>query len=492
MGEIVDLSIARDRRAPSTARIARPTTRDQLDLTAKFTDFTPSKLGAIIRETERGVIQNWADLCDRMAVDGTVKAAYESRLAAVSASRWIVEPGDSTGDRERDRYSEDARAFVERVYRDIDRFEPPSSYRQRGDFNQATSDLLDGIGKGLSVCEIDWRYLVGSWVPARLEWIHTRRFRFSKTWEPLLVDTGDQLHTSGIPLEPGKFIVHMPRPIAGYPTMTGAMRTVVWPYLFKKWGQQYWLSGAERFAWPFMWAKVPRGAPKEVRADALEGIEKLSADHAAVLEDPAAVELLESSVKDGGTWKEFHAAMNGEISKGIQGMADAAEATKIGAYGAVEARAGIAVDPRIAIDEAGIAETQRRDLTFWLLWFNRHLFGGAMPPVPHVRRVVAGTKREIRPEAYRAVSRNEVREKLDLHPLDGPEGDEPMDGAGLSDAEAATLNTILAAVEAGSRSSKTAALQIAISIPSISATRARELADAAAEARAGKPETEEI
>lgn len=374
MAAVLSLATAR----PDTSRIAKPSRRDQQDLSGRFAQFTPASLGAILRQTERGEIRDWADLCDRMAIDAEVKASIESRLAAISGSRWTIEAA-LTGDPARDRYSDDAAAFADRVLRNIP------------DFEQCVQDLLVGIGNGLGVAEIDWRYEGGTWLPFP-SWVHTRRFRFSPEWEPRIVDTGDALHVQGLELEPGKWIVHSPRPIAGYPTMTGAMRTVCWPYLFKRWCQQFWLQGAERFAWPFMFATVPRDAGPEVRAKALDGLEKLSADHAAVTEDGNAFTLLESTVKDAGTWQQFHTAMNAEIAKGILGMSDATAPGKIGAYGAVESRKGISVDPRQALDERSIAGTIRRDLTHWVLYYNRHLFGGVMPPVPHIRWEIASKR----------------------------------------------------------------------------------------------------
>jgi hypothetical protein len=453
MAAIGDLATPRRARpAPVPGRLAKPSTRDQQDLARKFAEVNPARIGAIIGETERGVITEWADLCDRMVFDPTVKAAYETRLSAVSATRWVIEPGDATGDPARDRYREDARAFVERVIATIGLVDPPTDYREIGDFRQGISNLLDGIGKGLGATEIEWRYVSGDWVPARLHWVHARRFCFSTSWEPLLVDAGDTYNSSGVTLEPGKFLVHMPRPVAGYPTKTGAMRSVVWAWLFKKWGQQFWLSGAERFAWPFMWALVDRNTPKEMRAEHLARLEKLAADHAAVLDAGTEVKLLESTVKDGGTWKEFNAAMSGEISKGIQGMADASEASKVGAYGAVEARKGISIDPRIAVDEAELASTVQRQLIWWICWFNRHRFGGLMPPVPFARWAIAGAPNQI------------------------------------PDQQRTTVLEIVGAVERGERTPEAAVLMITILVPSIDRSQAEAIVSAAARKAAPGPE----
>lgn len=477
MADVIDLDRARaSRGVPVTRQVVRASRRDQYDLTAKFTELDPARLGRILRDADRGVIRDFVDLCDRMQSDPTVKAAYESRLSAVSASQWIVEPGDLTGDPNRDQHAAAAAAFIERVYRDIGGVSGATDYTEVGGFEQAVSDLMDGVGKSLAVREIDWQFISGTWVPAKLRFVHARRFRYSEAWEPLLVDAGDEQHASGIPLEPGKFIVHMPRPVAGYPTHVCAMRSICWPYLIKKWVVQFWLSGAERFAWPLIWAAVKPETPDEMRQKLLEMIQKLSTDHAAVLDAGSDVKMVESTSKDGGVWRELHGAMNGEISKGVQGMADAAEATKIGAYGAVKARKGISVDPRIARDERDIAGTIRAHLTYWTIYFNRHLFGGVMPPVPHVRWVIPGTKVEIKPDAHRAVRVDEVREANDLPPLGGDAGNAMMSGDGLSDAQVTAIAGIVATVEAGTRTPQTAAMLIRLAAPSIDEARALALA----------------
>lgn len=385
--------------------------RDQRASQAALAQLTPGSLGAILRETELGIIIRWADLCDRMvAVDAHVRANMEGRIAAVSASRWIVEKGE-TGDAARDAHAADCAQFVERALRSCH------------DFEQCVHDLLDGIGKGAAVSEIGWAVDGDTIVPAHLWWIHLRRFRWSRYWDLRLVDDGDMLHAQGIPLEPQKFIVHSPRPTAGYPTMTGVLRSVVWPYLFKRWAQQFWVAGAERFAWPLIWAKVPRDAGDAIRQKAQDGIDTLSADHAAVVEDPVAFQLLESNMKDGGTWKGLTDMTNAEISKGCRGITDATEPGKVGAYGAVEARIGVSVDPRISLDERGIATTIRRDLITPLVEFNRHRWGGIVPAIPTVRWMISSKAVEIPSHFARAARTNEVRASINLPPLSGPEGE---------------------------------------------------------------------
>ena len=399
-------------KAPPLVKVARPTARDRRPLSASLAQLTPEQLSAILRSAELGVMDRWADLCDRMVeTDAEIRADYETRCAAVSGARWQVEAG-RCGDAVRDAKAADGAAFLERVIENC------------SDFDQASQDLLDGIGKGYSAAQLDWAWDGGAFVVKGFDWVHQRRFKYGPDFSLRLVDDGRSVSAMGEELNPDLWIVHAPRSVAGYPTRTGVMRACAWPYLFKRWCQQFWVQGAESFAWPFLWAKVPRGADAAVRAKALEGLEELSADHRAVMEEGGAFELLETTIKDGGTWKDLSASLNAEIAKAILGMTDLSGPGKVGAYGAVKARHGATVIARIALDEKQLAGTMRDQFAERIMRFNAHLFGGVVPPTPTIRRIVTSTRAEI-PAAQLAGARvNEVRASMDQEPVAGPVGDQ--------------------------------------------------------------------
>jgi phage gp29-like protein len=387
-------------------------------VTARLAAMKPEHLAAILASAERGEIQQWADLCDRMVqIDGHVRANYETRLATVAGARWEMLEG-RTGDPARDAWALPARDFCENVLRSTPAFEP------------AVMDLLDGIGVGLGVVEVDWAWQSNAWVPIDLRWVHQRRFRWGEQWELRLLETGygGSCGGRGKPVSewPRKFIVHTPRARSGTPGVSGCLRPVAWDFLFKRWAKQFWVQGAERFAWPFMYGEVPRNAPLEVREKMKKALEEISADHSAVLEAGDAIKILESAIKDGGTWKDLVEALNGDISKSILGSVDQTEPTKVGAWKAVESRKGTTVDSRTAIDERQLSSTLESTLVTWLCEFNTHRFGGVLPAIPKPRWVVAEKRREI-PEHLaeaRVVTRNELRASIGLDPMPGPIGEE--------------------------------------------------------------------
>jgi len=352
-----------------------------------------------------------ADLYDRMLeTDGEIRADYETRISAVSGARQQFEPGRS-GDPERDRYAADACAFVEAVTNAIP------------DWDQAVQDLLDGIGKSFSASQMEWEWDAAgdAFVVRRLEWIHQRRFLYGLEFDLRLMDNGEEINSLGWELDPDLWIVHQPRSVAGYPTRGGCLRACAWPYVFKRWGIQFWVNGAERFAWPFMSAEVPRGADDAVRSKALQALEQLAADNHAVLETGSAFKIIESTIKDGGTWKELVAALNGEISKTILGMTDLSGPGKVGAYGAVEARRGATVNARIALDERAISGTLTNQYAERLIRFNAHRWP-VLPPTPSIRRIVSTSRNVIPTDLLPGARVNEVRASMDLEPLAEPLG----------------------------------------------------------------------
>jgi phage gp29-like protein len=430
---------------PRASNDAGPTRQDLTGNLSKLAQLTPSKLAEILRKAETGDIAELMDLCDRIiTTDGDIGGLYETRISAIAGTDWIVEPGES-GDPARDAYAEKAARFVQAKLEAMRGAAPDGSQDiMRVGFSHAVTRLLDALGKSFAALEIPWEYdeTDGTIWPRSLVWVHQRRFRWHTDWKLRLIDNGETRTYPGEELTPGGWLIHCPPQAGLYPWLSGALRAVAWCYLFKRWCRQFWVTGAESFAWPFLWAKVPRGAKAEVRAEALRGLEKLSADHRAVVEDGTAFEILESAIKDAGTWKQLEDNLNREAAKRILGSSDANEPGKVGAYGAVESRRGTTIEPRLAVDEKNLDEDIERQLFEPLIDFNLHVFDGVRPPTPHIRFTIASKRREISETIVKAkvVSKDELRASAGLPPKGGPEGREIV---GSEDAPVADVKAAL-------------------------------------------------
>lgn len=428
---------------PRPSNDVGPTRYDLTGNLAKLSQLTPSKLAETLRKAETGDISELMDLCDRIiTTDGDIGGLYETRISAIAGTDWIVEPGES-GDPKRDAYAEKAARFVQAKLEAMRGAAPDGSQDiMRVGFSHAVTRLLDAFGKGFAALEIPWEYdeADGTIWPRALVWVHQRRFRWHTDWKLRLVDNGETRTYPGEELTPRGWLIHCPPQAGLYPWLSGALRAVAWCYLFKRWCRQFWVTGAESFAWPFLWAKVQRGAKAEVRAEALRGLEKLSADHRAVVEEGTAFEILESAIKDAGTWKQLEDNLNREAAKRILGSSDANEPGKVGAYGAVESRRGTTIEPRLAVDEKNLAEDIERQLFEPLLDFNLHVFDGVRPPTPHLRFTIASKRREI-PQSVidaKVVTKDQLLASIGLSPVGGAEGRAIVGGAApVADVKAA-------------------------------------------------------
>ena len=375
----------------------------------------PETLSSILREVSRGEIKRWAHLCDRMVqLDGEIRADYVTRLAAVGAARWEMEAGPPTGDAAADAYAPQAAQFCEDQMRGLD------------DLPVYAMELLDAVGVGISVSEIDYRWKNGFFGIAGMRNVHQSRLCFGPDWSPRLVDFGHKRVLGGEPLAsyPGKFVVHQPREIATHASMTGVLRACAWPYLFKRWATQFWVQGAERFAWPNVLGTVPRNTPEAAREQLRSRLESWTSEHVAVLDEGTVAQMIESTVKDAGTWRDLITFLNSEFGKAILGSVDQSAPTEVGAWKAVESRKATTVDSRQALDETQLASTWRRDVLAPLVTYNAHLFGGHVPPVPRMRWIISEDRREIPPHilGQGIVTRDEIRKSLGLDPLGADAG----------------------------------------------------------------------
>ena len=390
--------------------------REVASRASRLASMEPQTLVTVLNKAARGDTRDFADLCDRLVwFDGHIRANYETRLAMVGGAPWEITPGRSR-DAARQERAEDGAAFAAEVLAELDVFE------------RATMDLLDGIGVGWALVEIDWDRIDGADVPTDLRWIHQRRTTWGGAWDLRLVDDGETYVAGGVPLTEypeGKFVVHTPRLRGSYPGVAGVLRSCAWIYLFRRWCTQFWVRGVEKFAWPTLKGSVKRGASNEVRQEMQAALRDAASDHYIVTEIDQSVDMLETLVKDAGSFAALDEALKSEASKAILGSTDQTEPAKVGAWKAVESRKGTTVDSRAAIDAYQIQRTIRAQLLGPLLQFNAPLFGGVVPAIPEIRFEVSGVCSGIGQAAINAgaVRIDEIREREGLPRWGGAEGE---------------------------------------------------------------------
>ena len=400
--------------APELGLIAQPGQQERFGYSASFGGYGPEEVYQLLRLAESGQQERIQDFYSWMLeTDPHLLSTYETRIVGLSTIRYNITPAKSEPgslDEERAQLAAD---FISKCIDGIDAFDA------------FLHDASDGIGRGFSVHEIEYKRINKTWRVNKLHWLHPRRMCFGEDWSLRLYDKGEH-GPYGKCFKPNKFVVHMPKQRADYPTRTGVLRAVVWTWMFKRWMTKYGLSAAEKFGVPTPYGHVSESTPQNV-VDALRrGLESLAQGQAAIFRGETAVNFLTGSSSDAKIYSDHLAYFNAEMSKAVLGSTLNVEGGANGNRAAAESQASTTIDPRIAFDSSALACTIRRDIVRPLLGFNLHLFGDEMPPVPTFEFVLEKeSEKEILPHHIDAgaVTINEIRRTLKLDPLPGEAGE---------------------------------------------------------------------
>lgn len=400
---------------PVEERLVGPNQQDRWSQ-QDYGGVTPATLAGVLTQAKLGFVEQWADLSGFMVrTDPHLRGIYYTRRIAVASIPWRVEPGADEPGNDDELAAKLCSEALGRIH-DLERF---------------LLNALDGIGRGYSIHEIMWRYETGVWWPAELSWIHARRFRFDNDWRLRLWDSGAAFGDDGqgTLLTPNKFVIHIPRTISEYPTLTGELMSVAWPWMFKRWDVKFWLNGSERFANPLLIGVVPKNTPRNVKVALVTALKNITADGAGVIEEGATVDVKQLGTASKDIWSALIDFFNAEMTKGLLGSTDNVEASG-GSYARAESQAATSIAPRTQMDARALSGTIERDIFRPLIEFNAHLFsGGKMPPIPRlIFEPDETTDAPLDPALFvgRIVSRNEVRERNGLPPLTPEQGGEEM------------------------------------------------------------------
>lgn len=388
----------------------------------QYAELSFPQVVGILRAAERGYTEQWVDLTERMRTDDHLYSVLETRIASVAGAKWKLNPGRSD--------NPIAQQYAERAAEDCERM-----LRSIPNLQRMFRDMLDAVPVGWSVLEIIWEPRGGEVEPAEVVWIHPRRFRFADDFSLYLWDDGlaagvarerdlplaSDRGASGMALTPNKYIIHIPRVVQSYPQTSGLLTACVRAWWEKLWVTKFWIQGAEVAGNPRYWATVPQAAPDNVFEHLQEGLEALAADGVAAFREGVSVNVSAPLAQGSGSvWETRFNACNAAMSKAILGSTLNVEIGDTGgAYAAAESQGDVTISPRIASDAAAMWETIKRDLLRPYLWFNRHRYGGEMPPLPTGESIFYESQPEFSDALIRtkSITRNELRQAFKLPPL---------------------------------------------------------------------------
>lgn len=298
---------------------------------------------------------------------------------------------------------------------------------KRPEFEQLIADLLDGLGKGRSTCEIMWDF--GKvWQPFEFVWRDPRYFKYNPDdpRELRLIDDQDAYH--GVPLPPYKFVTHVPKLKTGLPVRNGLARLVAVSYMCKSFALKDWMAFAELFGMPIRVGRYGAGA-KEDDIDVLRtAVANIGSDAAAIIPESMRLEFVErtSGASSGHQlFKELAEWLDKQISKAVLGQTATTEGTA-GKLGNEDAQQEVRQDI-LKADAKGIALTLNRDFVKPFVDLN---YGTqeAYPkitlfvPEPEDIKALVDAIHKLVPQGLK-VKQSQIRDKLGL---EDPEDDDEL------------------------------------------------------------------
>lgn len=221
-------------------------------------------------------------------------------------------------------------------------------------------DLLDGLGKGFSVCEIMWDRTSARWVPEEYKWRDPRFFQFDREQGAELRLRDNENTSDGLPLQPYKFIQHRPRLKTGLTIRSGLARLALVMYLIKSYTVKDWLAFVEVFGMPLRLGKFAEGASQDQKEQLLRAVANLGTDAAAIIPSAMEIEFVESKVGTNIPFEALAEWCDAQVSKGVLGQTATTQGTP-GRLGSDDAQHEVREDIRDH-DAEQLCATLMRDL----------------------------------------------------------------------------------------------------------------------------------
>ncbi|MBN2740041.1 MAG: DUF935 domain-containing protein [Rhodobacteraceae bacterium] len=237
---------------------------------------TPAQLAGILRACDEGDLEQYLILAEEMEErDPHYQSVLGIRKRVISGVAPTVKAAaDSAQDK---KIAEAVRAEI----------------AEHDGFSDLIEDMLDALGKGFSVIEIDWARSASRWKPDEFLHRDPRFFQFDR-------DTGRELRlrdeanpADGIALEPFKFITHFAKLKSGMPFRAGLARLVAFGWMCKSYTLKDWMAFIETYGLPLRIGRYDGQATSQDVQTLFRAVANIGTDAAAVIPDSMKIEFVD-------------------------------------------------------------------------------------------------------------------------------------------------------------------------------------------------------
>lgn len=165
---------------------------------------------------------------------------------------------------------------------------------KEGVLELALFDVLDAVGKGFSVTEIEWESTPEAVLPKALDYRPQRWFEFDQAdGETVVLAEG----VTREPLSPHKFIVHRHKAKSGLTIRSGLARVASWAWMYKAFTAKDWAIFTQNYGMPTRVGKFDRAASDADKEVLWRAVANIAGDCAAII--PAEMSIDFVSVEKG-------------------------------------------------------------------------------------------------------------------------------------------------------------------------------------------------
>lgn len=342
--------------------------RQAWDAAAVAAALGPRQLAELVQAVRAGAdYHDYLILAEEMEErDLYYRSLVATRKLAVQAIEPTVAP---TGD---DQAAVDLAAAVRRDIVD------------RPEFVSMVYDALDALAKGFSVIEVVWETKTQPWRPVAYYWRDPRWFRFDRATGRELRLLTDAAPVDGVPLEPFKWIIHVPQLKSGLPLRGGLALPAAYYHVLKSYDVSAWIAFVETFGYPLRVGKFSKNATPEDVAVLKRAVANVGRDVGAVIPDDMLIEI-ESGVQQGSSvdyYQKLADWCDRQNAVGVLGQVATTEGTP-GRLGSDDAQNEVRHDI-LRSDGRQLAATLQRDLVEPYVTLNY----GPQPAYPQLQIVV--------------------------------------------------------------------------------------------------------